>query len=70
MIFKSLKNNFVFAVFYILKELFIRDKFYGSQLIREIYNSRICIKVSQLHFPPNPHPKEKIEMDDTRLAKH
>lgn len=41
-----------------------------SLFIREIQNSRIYIKVSQHHFPPNPHPKEKIEMDDTRLAKH
>lgn len=38
--------------------------------IWEIHNSRYYIKVSQLHFPPFPHPKEKIGMDYTRLAKH
>ena len=37
-------------------------------IIREIQNSRICIKVFQLHFPPNPITKEKFGVGHIRLS--
>lgn len=60
-----------FIVFYILKWLLPRTDLMASNLfIRQIHNSTICIQVYHLHVPPNPHPKEKFEMYDSRLEKH